>query len=131
MTLFFNLGILELHTNNDPEYMLVALEKFYKGITIPKTAKEKYKPIKQLQAGSSFLLNPESLFNDRITDPIFKAQYIRLAGRRNYIDYKKLGIRSLDLTFYVDINLITIKYNPLITAHNNALLFKYEEENGS
>lgn len=131
MTLFFNLSTLELHTNNDPEYMLAALEKFYRGITIPKSAKEKYKPIKELQAGSSFLLNPKALFKDQITDPIFRAQYIRLAGRRNYLHYKTLGIKTLDLTLYVDINLSTIKHNPLITAQNNKLLFKYEEENGS
>lgn len=127
MTLFFNLGTLELHTGNDPEYMLAALEKFYNGITIPQSAKEKYKPIKQLQAGSSFLLNPEPLFKDHITDPIYKAQYIRLAGRRNYLDYKTQGRKTLDLTLYVDINLSTIKYNPLITTQNNRLLFKYEE----
>ena len=131
MTLFFDLSILESATKNDAEYMVVALEKFYRNITIPKNAREKYKPIAKLKAGSSFLLNPEALFKDKTTDFIYKAQYIRLAGRRNYTEYKIYGNKYLDLTLYPDINLLAIKHNPLITTANKQLKFKYEENNGS
>ena len=131
MILFFDLNKLEQYTAGNNEYLVVALQKFYLGRTIPKNAREKYKPIPQLTAGSSCLLNPEPLFSDTRTETIFKAQYIKLAGRRNYLDYKVFQEKSLDLTLYTDINLAAIKYNNLLTAQNNRLLFKYEEKHGT
>jgi hypothetical protein len=127
MTLFFDLNILEAETKSDPEYLVQGLEKFYKGITIPKNSKEKYKPITKLKAGSSFLLNPGSFFNDKNTDIVYKAQYIKLAGRRNYMFYKTHRIKYLDLSLYPDISLGLINSNPLLIIANKQIKFIHEE----
>lgn len=132
MTLFFNLTTLENETCNDPAYLVIALQKFYNGQKFPKNIKEQYKPIKALKAGTSFLLNPNSLFDDKSTDILFKAQYIRLAGRRDYQMYKQYKIASLDLSMYPDINSAAVRNNPLLKIANNQLYFIYEElKNGN
>ena len=126
MTLFFSLQTLEDGTLCDPIYLVVALHKFYKGQRLPKNARETYKPLTNLKAGTSFLLNPAELFDDKGSDPIHKAHYIRLAGRRDYQLYKQYGIKSLDLTLYPDLDLAAIRSNPLLTIANKQLHFKYE-----
>lgn len=126
MTLFFNLYILETETLCDPKYMLTALYKFYKGQTFPKSSTEKYKPLPNLKAGTSFLLNPSAFFKDKSTDISHKVQYLRLAGRRDYQLYKQYGIRYLDLTLFPDVDLALIRSNPLLHASQNKLHFKYE-----
>lgn len=125
-TLFFDLQILEEDTSCDPIYLVIALHKFYKGQRFPKNAKETHKPLRRLKAGTSFLLNPAEIFDDKGSDPIHKAQYIRLAGRRDYLLYKQYGIKSLDLTLYPDLDLAAIRSNPLLTIANKQLHFKYE-----
>lgn len=127
MTLFFNLKILEVDTKCDPEYMVQALFQFYKGITLPRHTRQRYKPLKRLTSGTSYLLNPESFFNDKSVDSVYKAQYIRLAGRRDFNLYKQYGIKSLDLTLYPDLDLTAIKSNPLLTIANKQIKFKHEE----
>ncbi len=124
--LFFNLDTLEECTGCDPEYLVVALHKFWKGMYYPKNAYEKHKPLKQLTAGSSFLLNPADFFKDKSTDVGYRAQYIRLAGRRDYTLYKTHGVKYLDLTLYPDIDKLAIAYNPLLTIANKQIHFKYE-----
>lgn len=128
---FFNLNILESQTNNDPKHLVEVLKKAWQGRTIPKNIKEKYKPIPQVIPGTSFLVNPKALFLDRTTQIVHKAQYIRLAGRRNYLLYKLKLQTYLDLTLYPDLNLEIIKHNPLLTIQKNNLRFKYEENNGT
>lgn len=81
--------------------------------------------------GSNYLINPEEFFSDRSIDILYKAQYIELAGRRSYQQYKDLGYKYLDLTYYPDLNKNAIKYNPIITIENNKIYFKYEEQNGT
>lgn len=127
MTLFFNLQVLEEDTKCDPNYMVKALYDFHKGITIPKNSKQQYKPLKRLTIGKSFILNPESFFNDKSVDSVYKSQYIRLAGRRDFNLYKQYGIKSLDLTLYPDLDLTAIKSNPLLTIANKQITFKHEE----
>lgn len=124
--IFFDLSILERDTKCDPTYLVIALQKFYKGITIPKNAREKYKPLRNLKKGSSFIINPEPLFNDKTVDYIYKSQYIRLAARRNYLHYKVYGDANLDLTLYPDINWNAIRSNPLLSTAQKQLKFKYE-----
>lgn len=132
MILFWNLSILEEDTLCDPEYLVVALYKFYKGVRYSKNIKEKHKPLTRLCAGSSFLLNPEGFFNNKTADIGYRAQYIRLAGRRDFTTYKAYGIRSLDLTLYPDLDLAQLKSNPLLTIANKQIYFKYEElKNGN
>lgn len=130
MIFFFNLKKLETVTKNDPEYLVVALNKCFLGIQIPKNSREKHKPIAGLNAGTSFLLNAKPLFDSKI-DVAFKAQYIRLAGRRDYFSYKTIKQKHLDLTLYPDLNIATIKHNPLLTITNKQIQFIYEETNGT
>ena len=127
MTLFFNINVLEKETDGDLDYLIVALEKWYKKETIPKNARQKYKPLKKSLLGSSFLLNPSEFFKDKNTDVIFRAQYLKLAARRDYTLYKLYGLRTLDLSFFPNINLKLIEANPLISIKYNHLHFKYED----
>lgn len=127
MTLFFNLQTLESETGNDPNYIVQALYYFYKGIFIPKTIHTKYRPLRRLKEGFSFLLNPEPLFNDKRTENIHKAQYIKLAGRRSYINFTVNKDARLDLTMFPDINISAIETNPIIQIIDNKIQFKYEE----
>lgn len=127
MVMFFNLNTLEEETLCDPIYLVTALHKFYKGQRLPKNIREVHKPIAKLKAGFSFLLNPTDLFNDKSTDPIYKAQYIRLAGRRDYQLYKQYGIKYLDITLYPDLDIDAVRYNPLLNITNKQINFIYEE----
>jgi hypothetical protein len=131
MIFFFNIEKLEAKTNNDPEYLVEVLHKAWLGRTIPKNAREKYKPIPTVVPGPSFLLNPQELFLDRTTQIVHKAHYIRLAARRDYLLYKLQQQKYLDLILYPDLNTGIIKQNPLLIISNNKLLFKYEENNGT
>ncbi len=131
MIFFFNLSILESKTNLNPEYLVEALKKAWQGRTLPKNIKEKYKPIPQVIPGTSFLVNPRAVFLDRTTQIVHKAQYIRLAGRRDYLMYKLKQQTFLDLTLYPDLNLEIITHNPLLKLAKNNLYFKYEENNGT
>jgi hypothetical protein len=125
-TLFFNVKTLEEKTSCDPSYMVAALWYWYNKKTIPKKSLTKYKPLQNL-SGSSFLLKPEPFFKDKTTDIIWKAQVIRLAGRRDYTLYKMYGFKFLDLSYFPDISIKSIESNPLISITDNKIHFKYEE----
>lgn len=127
MTLFFNLLLLEQETKCDPQYLVEALRLFYLNKSIPKNVHAKYKPLRKSLVGTSFLLNPGRLFADKTTDDIFRAQYIRLAGRRDYSLYKHFSVAYLDLSYFADIDLAAIDKNPLLTITDNKIYFKYEE----
>lgn len=131
MTLFFNITLLETKTKNDPKYIIIALYKLYKKKYLPKNNTEKYKPIRNLGSGSSFLLNPKALFLDTYTDIIYKAQYVRLAARRDYNQYLTYKSTELNLFLYPDINISAIKNNPLLNIKDNKIQFKYEDANGN
>jgi hypothetical protein len=77
--------------------------------------------------GSSFILNPEKLFEDKTTDILYIYQYLLLAARRDYTFYKLYGAKSLPLSYYPDIDLSSIRHNPLLNVINNEIHFKYEE----
>jgi hypothetical protein len=126
MTLFFNLQTLEAKTKNNPKLLVDTLQLHFLNKTLPKNAKIQAKPLSNI-SGNSYLLNAAPLFADKITDIIYKAQYIKLAGRRDYLQYKLYGDKSLDLSYFLDINLDYIKHNPLLTITNNKIKFKYEE----
>jgi hypothetical protein len=78
-------------------------------------------------SGPSFLLKPDQLLDDTRTDRLFIVQYLKLAGRRNWQFYQDLGYKFLDLTYYPDIEITTLKYNPLLEIKNKRIHFKYEE----
>jgi hypothetical protein len=125
MALRFNLNLLETETLGDAKRLVELLWLHYSKKTIPKSFRSR-KPLNNL-LGNSFLLNAASLFKDRSTDVIFKAQYIRLAGRRDYANYLYYGHTYLDLSFFQDIDLDAIKHNPLLTIKENKIYFKFEE----
>lgn len=125
MTLFFNLENLETVSGGETLKLIKILETYSKK-EIPSN-RWQIKFNAALLKGSSFLINPTDLFKDKITDPSYIAQYIRLAGRRSYALYKFYGYKGLDLSFYPDVNIQTIKHNPLLNIANNQINFKYEE----
>ena len=111
----FDFSKLERAAKGDAVKLVQLLEDYYKGFDI------------KLGGGSSYLTSPGQLFFDRNTDILFKSQYIQLAARRSYQHYKDLGYKFLDLSYYPDLNINAIKYNPLLTITENKLYFKYEE----
>lgn len=127
MTLFFNILVLEQETLCDPYYMVQALKLYWQKRSLPKNSRSVYKPIQKPLAGSSFLLNPESFFNDKTTDIRYLAQYLRLAARRDYSLYKSHRLKYLDLTYFSDLNLPALESNPLLEITNKQIKFKYEE----
>ena len=123
MALFFNLDLLETETNCDPKLMLSMLERHFGKKLIPKNYREQ-NSFKNL-SGHSFLLNVQPLFQETC-DIAHKAQYIRLAGRRDYSLYKLYRVVYLDLSYFKDIDLDAIKHNPLLTITDNKIYFKHE-----
>ena len=126
MTLFFNLQLLEERTSCDPKQLVETLRLHFQKKTIPRNSRQLVKPLKNI-VGSSFILNPSPLFADKTTDVSYIAQYIRLAGRRDYTTYKLYGHKYLDLSFFLDIDVNSIKTNPLLKITENKIYFKYEE----
>lgn len=126
MTLFFNLQLLENKTQLEPKKLVETLRLHFRKKTIPRNTKQSVKPLSNL-VGSSFLLNPSQLFADKTTDISYIAQYIRLAGRRDYTLYKMYGHKYLDLSYFLDIDINSIKTNPLLNITQNKIYFKYEE----
>lgn len=127
MALFFNLEILEKEAQTDQLKFLALLEYHYKG-SIPAKSSSKYKPSKQSLRGYSYILNPGPLFNQQNIDPAYLVQYIKLAGRRPWILYKFYNTKTLDLSFFPDLNLEKLKTNPLLTVTNKLIYFKFEEQ---
>lgn len=122
MILFFDIKRLE-QTSQKTGYSLLVLLKALKANRILK----RFPEISTLK-GRSFLLNPDSLFEDRSTDPVHIAQYIKLAGRRSYSLYKVFDVTYLDLALYPEADIQQLKYNPLLKIVNNKIQFKYEDE---
>jgi hypothetical protein len=125
MTLFFNIFTLEQDTQCNPKLMIEKLKLWYGKKRIPKSYDTKIKPISNL-FGDSFLLNPEAFFSDTKTDIAYRSQYLQLAGRRAYGDYKLYGSTYLDLSLFEDVDQDKLKTNPLLTIANNKIYFKYE-----
>lgn len=125
--LFFNLELLMRVTADDTAYTIEALRKLQEKILLPKSKLAKHKPIPGLGGGYSYLLNPEDLLKDKSTDILFKSQYIQLAGRREYLEYKLYRNKYLDLSFFPDIDVNKLKSNPLLSINDNRIYFKYEE----
>jgi len=131
MALFFNLEILEREAAGDPDKFLALLNYHHSG-SIPSSSNTKYKPSKYSLKGNSFLLNPKPILCNESHESGFRTQYIRLAGRRDYLLYKLYGVTSLDRSFFPDLDIEKIKNNPLLIIETNLIKFKYEEiQNGS
>jgi len=110
----FDLQKAKILSKHNPIKMLNILYKHYKRNDIKLN-------------GLSFLKNAKDFFLDKNVDILYRAQYIDLAGRRSYQQYKDLNYTYLDLTYYPDININAITYNTLLIIKNNKIYFKYEE----
>lgn len=121
--LFFNLELLEAKSQCDPTLMLSMIKAHFDKKLIPKNNRDK--TVLKSLVGNSYLLNVEPLFSDS-ADIVYKAQYIRLAGRRDYTAFKFYAHKHLDLTFFSDLDLDAIKHNPLLKITDNKIYFKYE-----
>ncbi len=124
MTLFFNIENLEQEAPDNPKRFLWLLENFYHK-RLPRRY-NKYKPAKLTLIGSSYLLNPEPLFKTNV-DIHYVLQYIKLAGRRDYGLYKHYGSKTLQLNYFPDIDMESIKHNPLLKITKTEITFLFED----
>ena len=125
MALFFDLKKLEeLSCNNSNEFMKYLWYHWTKRTA--KTTKDLKYTNKRI-TGNSYLLNPKELFDDNSTDILYKIQYIKLAGMRDYLLFKQYGYKRLQTSYYPDLNYSAISHNPLLAITNTEVHFKYEE----
>ena len=124
MALFFNLQTLEDQSGNNAEKFLSMLWYHYSRRLPGKYSK--LKPSKVSLLGDSFLLAPEPLFVDN-TDILYLVQYIKLAALRDWSLYKQYKYKSLQTSFFPDLNYDAIRSNPLLKITPTEITFKYEE----
>lgn len=120
-TLFFNFKNLEQAAKGNPVKMIELLKAFKsKRILVPGLTNK--------LVGSSFLLNPDPLLNDKTTDILYIYQYLSLASKRDYSLYSLYGMKSLPLSYYPDLlGLNSINSNPLLVTSKTDINFKYED----
>ncbi len=121
---FFNLTTLEKISDNNPVIFMDVLKSFYY-----KKLPSYRKPLKysnKEMVGSSFLINPEPLFKSKV-DVLYIIQYVKLAARRDYTLYKFYNYKALNLSYFPDIKLNSIKTNPLLKITETEIFFYFEE----
>lgn len=124
MTLFFDLKKLEEQAGTDSNKFMHML---YYHHTKAMVNRWNSKLISKVPLhGSSFILNPETLFKDKSVDILYKIQYIKLAARRDYTLYKQYKYKGLQTSYYPDLAMDAIKHNPLLEIKPTEILFKYE-----
>jgi hypothetical protein len=126
MALFFDINKLEEQSGNDTKLFLNMLY-FHWNKAIPLNKSNKFLRSKVSLIGNSYLLNPQDLFSDQFTDELFKVQYIKLAGRRDYSLYRMHKYCRLPTSYFPDLIYDSIKHNPLLEITQKEILFKYEE----
>lgn len=122
--LFYNLATLQIAAGNDSSVLVKELERYY--LYRNNKLNGYYLPKYSLTGGCSFLINPQELFNNRSALDVYKAQYIILAGKRDYNLYKEYKVNTLDLSFFPDLQLNKLKTNPLLDITPQQIKFKYE-----
>ena len=122
--LFFNLAVLQEVAGTNSSVLVSNLEKFY--LYRNNKLNGYYLPKYSLSGGSSFLINPAGLFDDRSIIDTYKAQYIILAGKRDFNLYKEYKVTTLDLSYFPDLQLEKLKNNPLLNITQQQIKFKYE-----
>ena len=123
MALFFNLQTLETQSLNDANKFMAMLEYHYSKRLPSKYSK--YLPSKVPLNGTSYLLNPLALFNDKSTDILYKLQYVKLAARRDWALYKQYKYSYLQRSYYPDLLVDAIRSNPLLVITPTEVQFKY------
>ena len=131
MALFFNVNLLEKLAAYDDTKLLYLLHYHYTG-RVARSNKSKYKPSNVSLNGYSFLINPKPVLDiDTSIDHRYIAQYIKLAGRRDYLLYKLHGVTSLYKSYFPDLQENNLKTNPLLTITQTEIKFKFEENHGT
>lgn len=126
MALFFDLHKLQEQSSNDSKKFLWMLY-YHWNKAAPLTKYNQGLRSKVSLVGHSFLLNPEDFFKNQNIDDIFRVQYIKLAGRRDYNLYKQYRYCRLQTSYFPDLAIDNIKHNPLLTITKTEVHFKYEE----
>lgn len=122
MTLFFDLTSLRIAAGDNPN-------KYIELLNLYRTNKLYLRYPKINLKGTGFILKPEPLLTKyKLYDIYYTIQYIELAGRRPYLFYKHYNSKSLQLSYYPDINLDNIKSNPLLHITPTEIFFLYEEQ---
>lgn len=122
--LFYNLAKLQEAAGTNSSVLVKELERYY--LHRNNKLNGYYLPKHSLTGGSSFLINPTELFNDRSALEVYKAQYIILAGKRDFNLYKEYKVTTLDLSYFPDLQLEKVKNNPLLDITPQHIKFKYE-----
>ena len=122
--LFYNLANLQKAAGTNSSVLVKELERYY--LYRNKKLNGYYLPKYSLVGGASFLVNPSELFNDRSIIDTYKAQYIILAGKRDFNLYKEYKVTTLDLSYFPDLQLEKLKNNPLLDIAQQHIKFKYE-----
>ena len=125
MAFKFNLKYLEDISSSASNFVLTLKYYYFNYPVKPYNVSRKFD--RRRMVGYSWLSNAKDLLLDNHTDPVYIVQYVKLAGLRDLALYQLYGDKSLDLSFYPDINIQNISHNPLLSIKNNRLYFKYEE----
>lgn len=124
MTFFFDLSNLEKESCNNSKKFMQILDIVYNK-RLPSKKKGIPRVLRNIK-GTSYILNISPLFTLQDVDINYILQYVKLAARRDYTLYKLYGIKSLQLSYFPDINIQTIKHNPLLKITDTEIHFKYE-----
>lgn len=125
MITFYDLTKLEALACNDHNKFIEIIEHWYSKRIVPKRG-SKYNLRNVNISGNSFILNLETLLEDKSTDIVHKVQYLKLAAYRDYTLYKQYRYTGLQRSYYPDLNVDAIKHNPLLKITQSEILFKYE-----
>lgn len=125
MALFFDINKLEEQAGNDSTKLLQMLY-FHWNKQIPLNKSNKFLRSKVPLIGNSYILNPKDLYTDQ-SDDLFKVQYIKLAGRRDYSLYRLYKYCRLPTSYFPDLIYDSLKHNPLLEITPTEIKFKYEE----
>lgn len=125
MTFFFNLENLEKESCNNSALFIKLLDiAYYKRLPSKRKGIQR---VKLNLAGKSFILNlPPLLKEAKTLEPAYIVQYVKLCARRDYMLYKTMGLKSLPLSYYPDIDLNAIRSNPLLKITKHEIHFKHE-----
>lgn len=123
MPLFFNLEELLKFSGGSSVKFMDILRDYYFTVSNKGHYNNKYSVnIK----GTSYLLRPLELIDYNIYVD-YKVQYVKLASLRDYTLYKLFNDKSLNLSYYPEIDAEKLKHNKLLTIKNNKVYFKLEE----
>jgi hypothetical protein len=96
---------------------------------IPKNKEDPFYEISRVNwAGSSYLINPEALFNLKKSEGSLKelAEYVGLASFRSYAEYKASKIKTLDL-IKSPLSQDALNNNRLLEVRGNKIHFLLED----